>query len=232
MLSVQHDLRTYASEVRRRVNLRFFKTGKEHYGAGDTFIGVTVPDTRIVAKKYADLPMKDIQTLLLSPIHEERLLSLLILVDQYKKGDEKTKQSIYDYYIRNAKRINNWDLVDSSADKIVGPHLFDRDRTLLYQLAKSTNLWERRIAIVSTYHFIRQGQFHDTFAISELLLNDSHDLIHKASGWMLREAGKRDEKALKAFLKKYYMKMPRTMLRYSIEKFPETKRKAYLTGKI
>lgn len=232
MRPIQKELRKYASEERRKVNLRFFKTGKEHYGAGDQFIGVTVPDTRIVAGHFHDLPLNEIESLLHSPIHEERLLSLIILVGQYKKGDEKTKQTIYDFYMKHAQRVNNWDLVDSSADKIIGPYLEKRDRKILYRLAQSKNLWERRIAIVSTYHFIRQNQFDDTFTITEKLLEDSHDLIHKACGWMLRETGKRDAKALEEFLKTHYTKMPRTMLRYAIEKFPEAKRKAYLQGKV
>lgn len=232
MLPIQNELRKYASEERKKVNLRFFKTGKEHYGAGDQFIGVRVPDMRIVAKKFPNLPLKEIETLLLSPIHEERLVSLVVLVEQYKKGSEKTKQEIYDFYLRNAPRVNNWDLVDLSADKIVGPHLLNQNKSILRKLAQSPNLWEKRISIVSTYHFIRHKQFDDTFAIVELLMNDKHDLIHKACGWMLREVGKRDEKELIHFLQKHYTKMPRTMLRYAIEKFPEKKRKAYLEGTI
>ena len=215
------------------VSMRFFKTGKGHYGEGDQFIGVTVPDTRFVAKKFTHLPLSEIQTLLDSPIHEERLLGLLILVGQYQKGGEKTQKQIFGFYLKNTGRVNNWDLVDLPADKIVGAHLEkETNRKLLDTLSRSPNLWKKRIAIVSTFHFIRKKQFRDTFRITDALMRDPHDLLHKACGWMLREVGKRDEKALKSFLHTRYLKMPRTMLRYSIERFSPAERKKYMEGKI
>ncbi len=215
------------------MNLRFFKTGKGHYGEGDQFIGVTVPDTRIVAQKFSDIPFGEIQSLLDSPIHEERLVGLLILVDQYQRGDEQTKKDVFDFYLRNVERVNNWDLVDLSADKIVGAHLEkEKNRKLLDILSRSPHLWKKRIAIVSTFHFIRRKEFGDTFRITDTLMDDPHDLLHKACGWMLREVGKRDESALKSFLQKRYKRMPRTMLRYSIERFSPAERKKYLEGKI
>ncbi len=213
--------------------MRFFKTGKGQYGEGDQFIGITVPDTRIVAEKFIHLSFPDIQSLLDSPIHEERLTALLILVGQYKKGDEQARKNIFDFYLKNTSRVNNWDLVDLSADKIVGAHLEkEKNRKLLDTLSRSSNLWKKRIAIVSTFHFIRKNEFADTFRITDTLMKDSHDLLHKACGWMLREVGKRDEEELKAFLKKHYKIMPRTMLRYAIERFPPALRKKYLDGAI
>jgi len=171
----------------------------------------------------------DIQKLLDSKIHEHRLVGLLILVDKYEKSNNK---EIVDFYLANTKNINNWDLVDLTAHKILGHYLLDKDRTLLYNLARSNDLWEKRISIISTFYFIKNNDFKDALKISEILLNDKHDLIHKAVGWMLREIGKRDQKAEEKFLKKYYKKMPRTMLRYAIEKFDEKKRKAYLRSEI
>lgn len=233
MLPAQKELRMYASERRRTVNLRFFKTGKGHYGEGDQFIGVTVPDTRIVAKKFAHLSLSEIQLLLDSPVHEERLLGLLILVGQFQKGNEKTQKEVFDFYLKNIECVNNWDLVDLSADKIVGVFLKkEKNRKLLDTLSRFSHLWKKRISIVSTFYFIRQREFADTFRITDTLMKDPHDLIHKACGWMLREVGKRDEKALISFLRTRYKKMPRTMLRYSIERFPPTERKKYLEGKI
>ena len=183
-----------------------------------------VPEQRKIAKKYSHLNLKDIKILLKSPIHEYRLTSLLILIQQYQNSPER----IYKFYIKNAKGINNWDLVDLTAPKIVGNYLLKKDKSILYKLAKSKDLWEKRIAIVATYEFIRNNRFKDTLNISEILLNDKHDLIHKAVGWMLREIGKKDQKILEGFLKKYCKVMPRTMLRYSIEKFPKSKRKFYM----
>ncbi len=189
-------------------------------------LGASVPNCRLIAKKYKDLQLEEIQELLKSEYHEERLVALLILVDQFKDNPDE----IYKFYLRNTKYINNWDLVDLSCSKIVGQYLLDKPRDILYKLALSKNIWERRIAIVSTYTFIRAGQLSDTIKISEKLLGDKHDLIHKAVGWMLRELGKKDESLLVKFLKKNYALLSRTTLRYAIERFPENIRKNYLQG--
>ena len=211
---------------------RFFKTGKGEYGEGDIFVGLKVPVQRQIAKQFSDLSLSDIQQLLKSKIHEERLTSLFILIDQYQKADENKKEKIFSFYLKNRKHINNWDLVDLSAPKIVGKHLLNRDKNILIEFAHSQNLWEKRISILSTYTFIKNGNFDTTIQIAKILLNDDHDLIHKAVGWMLREMGKIDLATLETFLKKHYKKMPRTMLRYAIEKFPKGKRKKYLKGLI
>jgi 3-methyladenine DNA glycosylase AlkD len=187
-----------------------------------------VPIQREIVKKYQELSLGDIQKLLNSKIHEERLIALLILVTQFKKGDIQKQEIIFNFYLKNTRNINNWDLVDLTAPNIVGQFLMDRNRKIIYKLAKSYDLWEKRIAILSTFTFIKCGQFKDALKIAEILLNDKHDLIHKAVGWMLREIGKRDLLMEEEFLKKYYGKIPRTMLRYAIEKFPEKKRKRYL----
>ena len=208
-------------------SLRFFKTGKGEYGEGDKFLGIRVPILRKCIGEYPGLRLEDAQKLLTSPLHEARLFSLLILVREYSRKKNK-KDTVYRYYLANTKHINNWDLVDCSAEHIVGAHLFDKNRMPLYRLARSTSLWERRIAIVSTFHFIKLNDFSDTLAIAKILMNDREDLIHKAVGWMLREVGKRDVKTLEKFLAKHCNKMPRTMLRYAIEKFHKTKRLAYL----
>ncbi|MBI5223909.1 DNA alkylation repair protein [Candidatus Micrarchaeota archaeon] len=207
---------------------RFFKTKKGQYGEGDVFLGIIVPVSRKIAKKYSTLSLPHIGDLLKSKIHEHRLVALLILVEKYQKSKtQEGKNEIYSFYSQNTSLVNNWDLVDLSADKIVGAHLLGKDTSVLYSLAKSTNLWERRISILSTFHFIKNGKFEDTLAISKLLLNDPHDLIHKAVGWMLREMGKRGgERELLEFLDKYHNTMPRTMLRYAIERLDaQTKRK-------
>lgn len=206
----------------------FFKTGVGHYAQGDQFIGVTVPTIRAIAKQYATLPLEEVQFFLQSLINEERALALFILITQYEKGDNATKEKLYQFYLNNMNHVNNWNLVDSSAHLIIGAHLFTKDRSLLTTLAQSKTMWERRIAIVATWYFIRKNDCEYTFKIATLLLNDTHDLIHKAVGWMLREAGKRDEKALETFLTTHAHHMPRTMLRYAIEKFSEDKRKHYL----
>jgi len=211
---------------------RFFKTGKGEYGAGDVFLGIKVPVQRNVAKKYLNLSLPKIKELLKSKIHEHRLVSLLILVEKYKKSNEDEKANIFNFYLQNTKRINNWDLVDLSAPRICGHFLFDKDKKILYELVRSKNLWEKRIAIISTLFFISKGEFQDALAISELLLDEKHDLIHKVVGWILREVGKKDEKVLENFLKQHYNKMPRTTLRYAIERFEEEKRKKYLRGEI
>lgn len=206
----------------------FFKTGKGEYGEGDIFLGIAVPRLRAISKKYQDLELKDLQKLLDSKIHEHRLSALMILRFKYQKSNIKDQSEIVRFYLRNTKKINNWDLVDLSCHYILGNWLLDKDRKILYQLARSTNLWEKRIAIISTYEFIRSHQYIDTLKISEILLNDKHDLIHKAVGWMLREIGKKDKQTEIKFLNKYYKAMPRTMLRYAIEKFSDSERKFYL----
>jgi len=211
---------------------RFFKTGKGEYGEGDIFAGIKVPVSRKIANQFKDLSFTDLQKVIKSKIHEERLISLFILVARYKKADEKEKEKIFNFYLRNISYVNNWDLVDLSAEKIIGAYLIDKDKRLLFDLVNSNSIWERRIAIISTFYFIKANQFAATLKISELLLKDKHDLIHKAVGWMLRETGKRDIQAEEIFLQKYYKKMPRTMLRYAIEKFPEEKRLDYLKGNI
>lgn len=207
---------------------RFFKTGKGQYGEGDVFLGIKVPVQREIVKKFKDASLKEIQELLNDEIHECRLTGLLILVNRYVKAENKKK--IFDFYLKNAKRINNWDLVDLSAPNIVGNYLLDKkgERKLLYSLAKSKNLWEKRIAILSTFTFLRNGDYKDTLKISEIFLKDQHDLIHKAVGWMLREVGKRDKAVEVSFLKKYSKIMPRTMLRYAIEKFGPRERAFFM----
>lgn len=230
---VKSELNKLVNKNKVQVYGRFFKTGKGEYAEGDRFIGVTGSSQRILAKQiYKEVSLRACKQLLTSPIHEHRQTSLLILTYKYLKADHKEQKAIVDLYLEHTKYINNWDLVDCSADKILGKWLLDKNRSRLYTLAKSNNLWEKRIAIISTYAFIREGEFVDTLKIAELLLSDSHDLIHKAVGWMLREVGNRDRQVEEKFLKKYYKTMPRTMLRYAIEKFPENKRQAYLKGKI
>ncbi len=210
---------------------RFFKTGKGEYAEGDIFAGLKVPVSRKIAVQFKNLGFDELSILIKSKIHEERLIALFILVDKMKKADEKEKEKIYKFYMKNLKYVNNWDLVDLSADKIIGEFLFERERKILFGLAKG-NLWQKRIAVLSTFNFIKKNDFKTSLKISKLLLNDKHDLIHKAVGWMLREIGKRDIKIEENFLKRNYKNMPRTMLRYAIEKFPERKRKTYLKGNI
>lgn len=207
---------------------RFFKTDPGSYAAHDQFLGVTVPTLRMIAKQYKNISLDDLQILIESPFNEERLLALFILVRQYQKGDARTKTACYDFYMRNLKHVNNWNLVDSSAHLILGAHLVDRDKQLFISLANSESLWERRIAIIATLHFIRQNDLSWTFKIARILLHDSHDLMHKAVGWMLREAGKKDKTQLIAFLNEHASTMPRTMLRYAIEQFDQEQRKIYL----
>lgn len=224
----------------------FFKTGIGHYAEHDQFIGVPVPFLRKTAKHFSDLSLEELQILIESKINEERMVALFILISQYEKAKDPMKEKLYKFYMSNLKHVNNWNLVDASAHLIIGAHLyyrrvqfntlskicqFNEDETLLYDLAKSEVMWLRRISIVATWYFIRKKELKSTFIIAEILIKDSHDLIHKAVGWMLREAGKRDEKQLIAFLDKHYSEMPRTMLRYAIEKFPESKRKKYLMKK-
>jgi len=208
---------------------RFFKTGPGQYGEGDRFLGIRVPVIRKCVREYRDISLPDTLELLKSPFHEARLLALLILVTKYHRAEENAERElIYRSYLTHTEFINNWDLVDSSAEHIVGAYLFKKDRKPLYKLARSKDLWERRIGIMSTFHFIKREDFADTLALAEILLNDKEDLIHKAAGWMLREVGNRDRKTEERFLAKHYKQMPRTMLRYAIEKFPETERLTYL----
>jgi len=229
MESLELDIKKLANKQQSLILQRFFKTGKGEYGHGDIFLGIKVPETRKLADRYwQELTIDEVQELLNSKIHEKRLLALLILINKYNSSDETTKEKFFNFYLSNKANINNWDLIDLSAPHIVGDFLLNKDRKILYQLAKSKDLWERRISILSTYKFIKNNQFDDTLKISETLLKDKHDLIHKAAGWMLREVGKKSIEAEEEFLKKHHKKMPRTMLRYAIEKFPEEKRKAYL----
>ena len=206
----------------------FFKTGKGEYGEGDIFIGVRVPDQRRTAKKYWNIPLTDVLVLLKSGIHEHRLTALFILTQQFNKGDEDLRQQIVDIYLSNTAYVNNWDLVDSSAHKILGAWLVDKDRDVLYGLAESESLWDRRISIISTFAFIDRGDMVDAVSLAGMLVDDGHDLIHKASGWVLREVGKKDQSLLEEFLLEHYETMPRTMLRYAIERLPEERRKFYL----
>lgn len=210
----------------------FFKTGPGEYGEGDQFLGIRVPVLRKQVAKFAATELKQVEKLLNSVYHEERLFALLLLVRQFSRGKEDEQARIYRFYLAHTQFINNWDLVDTSAYHIVGAYLENRDRKILYELAGSEDLWERRIAIIATFHFIRQNDFKDTLRLAKQLINDPEDLMHKAVGWMLREVGNRDAAREKDFLKKHYRKMPRTMLRYSIEKFPEAERKAYLKGAV
>lgn len=220
-----------ADPAKAKILSGFFKTGKGQYGEGDRFLGLTVPKTRLLAKEFRALPEADLLSLLRSPWHEHRLCALMILVENFRLGDEKARENIFRLYLANTKFINNWDLVDLSAPQIVGGRLKDRSRQPLYRLARSKLLWERRIAIIACFTFIKAGESADALAIAELLLKDEEDLMHKAVGWMLREIGKRcSEEVLLGFLRKNYSKLPRTTLRYAIERFPEARRKAMLTG--
>lgn len=228
LISAQKKLRKYATKKRTQTNAWFFKTGKGEYAEGDMFIGVSVPDTRLVAREYIDESFTNIKILLSSKIHEDRLLGLLILVGKYQKGDEAEKNKITKFYLSNKKSINNWDLVDISASYILGHSLYKKDISILYKLAKSKNLWDRRIAIIATHYFIKNNIFKDTLELSFLLMRDREDLMHKAIGWMLREVGKKDKKVLEDFLLKHVKIMPRTTLRYAIERFSKEERRYYM----
>jgi 3-methyladenine DNA glycosylase AlkD len=206
----------------------FFKTDKGGYGEGDVFIGVRVPHLRRTAKKYRDMPSTSVLKLLRSGLHEHRMTALFILTLQFEKGDEETRRRIVDTYLGNTAHVNNWDLVDCSAHKILGEWLADKPKDVLYELAESENIWERRISIISTFAFIRRGDLEDALALAEVLVDDDHDLIHKAVGWVLREVGKKDQSALEEFLSRHYNTMPRTMLRYAIERLPEERRRYYM----
>jgi 3-methyladenine DNA glycosylase AlkD len=230
---IRSELRRFSDPVKAKMLARFFKTGKGEYGEGDRFLGVVVPHIRMIVGNHPDTPKREIIRLLNSPYHEERLAALLILVTQYRRGNESQKKEVFELYLANTIFINSWDLVDLTAPHIVGEHLFERDRSVLTELANSDSLWERRIAILSTHHFIRQGESRETLRIAELLLHDPHDLIHKAVGWMLREVGKRcSVKSECLFLDKYAAVMPRTMLRYAIERFPKSLKIRYMKRKL
>ncbi|NQU78809.1 DNA alkylation repair protein [Candidatus Woesearchaeota archaeon] len=222
--SVKDDLKLLANPEKAKILQGFFKTGKGQYGEGDIFLGISMPNQRTIAKKHKNTKLTTIQSLLNSKVHEHRMTALLILVDQYPNNQEQT----FNLYIKNTRNINNWDLIDVTTPKIVGHYLIDKPRDLLYLFAKSKSLWERRIAILATFQFIKNNDFQDSLNLAEILLHDPHDLIHKAVGWMLREIGKRDLKTEEQFIKQYYKIMPRTMLRYAIERFPEKKRKMYM----
>ena len=232
-MKARDEIRALANKEIAQHSLRFFKTSKGEYGYGDVFLGVRTPQIRLIAKEHIGISTTDMKTLIKSKYHEERLLGLIILANKYSKDkDEKVRNQLYKIYVSSFKYVNNWDLVDVTCPHVIGKHLMDKERSILYSWARSEDLWTKRIAIVSTHWFIRKNDLDDTFKIAEILLNDEHDLIHKAVGWMLREAGKRDLEKEEIFLKKHYKNMPRTMLRYSIEKFPEPKRQKYLKGKI
>lgn len=230
--SLQKNLRELSNSKIAEHSMRFFKTGKGEYGEGDKFLGIRVPVLRQLAKKHLDMGLGDIQNLLKSGYHEELLCALILLVEKFKRGSEEEKSDIFNFYLKSVEYINNWDLVDSSAHYMTGVYLENRDKQVLYKMAKSDNLWKRRIAIMSTFHLIKKSRFDDALKISEILLKDKEDLIHKAVGWMLRETGNRDISVEKNFLNKHYQNMPRTMLRYAIEKFPEQERQKYLKGLI
>lgn len=230
---VKEQLALYGDSDKAEFLPRFFKTGPGDYGEGDRFIGVTVPNQRKVAKRHAKAAsLSDISDLLAEPVHEHRLTAIFMLVYKFEKASEQEKSDIVDMYLSQTANVNNWDLVDSSADKILGVYLLDKDRSILYQLAESPNLWEQRIAVIATFAFIRKNQFNETLNLAERLLDHKHDLIHKAVGWMLREVGKRDFAVEYDFLSKHYSKMPRTMLRYAIEKFAPELRAQFLQGTI
>jgi 3-methyladenine DNA glycosylase AlkD len=229
--NLRKDLNLYASPQRAEGLKRFFKTGKGQYGEGDIFLGVQVPDLRKIVRKYTNIPLDNTLQLLRSKIHEERLIALLIMVENAKRSDEGGREILFKKYLENMLYINNWDLVDLSADKIIGSYLFEKPKNILYSLAVSENLWERRIAVMATFDFIKKGFYQETLKIAKILLNDQHDLIHKAVGWMLREIGKRcSQEVLEQFLLVNYKQMPRTMLRYAIERLPEELRLQYLNG--
>ena len=231
--AARKSLRSYANPEKAKILQRFFKTGKGEYAEGDRFIGVVVPNIRKVAKQFEDLDLSKVLTLLSSPIHEERLLALLILVRQYERGAAATQEQIVKAYLANLEYVNNWDLVDSSAQYILGADLFKKSkphRAILYRLVSSARLWDRRVAMISTFYFIKHRDFTDTLKLARRLLKDPEDLMHKAVGWMLREVGKQDQRVLEEFLTIHAHQMPRTMLRYAIERFPKRKRQVYLKG--
>ncbi len=232
MIPIQKEIRLLNNPAKARVLAGFFKTGEGEYGEGDVFLGLTVPQSRGIAKKYRGLSFENIEKLLASKYHEERLIAILILVEQFQAGDGVVQKEVFDFYIAHSNRVNNWDLVDLSAYKIIGDFLFERRKKIPEKLICSKNLWERRMAIVATFAFLKRGTASETFRVAKRFLSDREDLMHKATGWMLREVGKRVSRdRLIMFLKKNGEKMPRTMLRYAIEHFPDKERKAWLTLK-
>lgn len=230
--SIQKELKALGDARAASFLQRFFKTGKGEYGEGDLFRGIRIPVLRKLAAAHQGIPLSEAEQLLRSAFHEDRMLALLILLRRYAKGDEAAREKIYKLYLKNTKFINNWDLVDVSAPHIVGRHLHGREKAPLYRLARSRSLWGRRIGMMSTFYFIRRGEFDDAIRIAEMLLKDKEDLIHKAVGWMLREIGKRSINAESDFLIAHHKQMPRTMLRYAIEKFPPDERGRYLRGEV
>lgn len=232
IIELKNELAKYVNDEKATFLPRFFKAFPGGYGEGDKFIGVTVPNQRKVAKNFQSLSLEEIQNLLDEDVHECRLTALFILIHKFEKSNDTQKEEIVSFYLKNAHRVNNWDLVDSSAYKILGPYLVDKDKSILYDLSKSGHLWKQRIAIITTYYFIKQQMYQDALAISKILLHHDHDLIHKAVGWMLREIGNRDKELEVEFLKQHYKDMPRTMLRYAIEKFEKEERKKFLNGEI
>lgn len=232
ILSLRESLHEASNPVQAKNLQRFFKTGPGEYGEGDVFLGIKVPVLRNIVKQNLDIPLGEMKEIISSGIHEERLAALMILVLCFPKSSDAEKEKIFKFYLENAKYINNWDLVDLSAPQIVGGYLIDKDKSILKKLASSKNLWEKRIAALATFQFIKINEFDFALLIARKLLNDEHDLIHKAVGWMLREIGKRNLQEEEKFLALHYKSMPRTMLRYAVEKFPESKRQKYLKGKI
>ena len=232
LAAIRARLRALADPRIAQASRWFFKTGPGGYAQGDRFLGIRVPTLRKIAREFRGAPLGVALALLRSPLHEERLVALFLLVDRYAKGTESERQRIFGQYLKHVpKHVNNWDLVDSSAHYIVGAHLVDRDRSALYELARSPHVWCRRVAIIATFWFIKRGSFDDTLALAEILLDDEHDLIHKAAGWMLREVANRDRPTAERFLKRHCRRMPRTMLRYAIEKLPPRTRRAYLRAR-
>ena len=232
LADVERALHALANKRTAEILQRFFKTGPGEYGEGDRFLGIRVPQLRTLVRRFRFLAHEHVLNLLHSPWHEQRLLALLLLVEQYRHGTDGERDTIYRAYLANTEYINNWDLVDSSAEHIVGPHPYPRKLAVLDELARSKSLWERRIAMLATFHWIKQGEFRPALRMAKLLLKDPHDLIHKAVGWMLREIGKRDVTVEEKFLREHYRNMPRTMLRYAIERLPERRRRQYLRAEV
>lgn len=226
-MSILKEVTAKRNEQRSALCQRFFKTGKGEYGEGDKFLGLTMPQIRLIARKHSNATLSEVQELLDSKYHEHRMAGLMILTLKYPKDNS----GIFNFYVKNLNKINNWDLVDVTCPRIIGEYLVDKNRSFLYELAESKNLWKKRISVVSTFAFIKRNDFNDALKISRTLLKDGHDLIHKAVGWVLREVGKKDKSALENFLNMNYNEMPRTTLRYAIERFPEAERKAFLHGK-
>lgn len=231
-VAIRRALAAKSSRRKAIILSRFFRTAPGEYGAGDRFLGVTVPDIRSAVRAAGRIGIADLLRLLASPFHEERFAALIILIRLFERADADGKTEVYELYMRSIGRVNSWDLVDLSAPRIVGAYLFGRDRSTLYRLVSSSSLWERRIAIVATFYFIRRGRFTDTLKLVSMVLDDPEDLIHKAAGWMLREVAKRDRASAERFLARRYRRMPRTMLRYAIERLPEVRRRAYLKGRV